>query len=70
MTDITCTRTAPRAGLLARLGRALGAFIAHQRREAELRAAIRTLRTFDDNLLADIGMPRDEIEARVRGEDA
>jgi uncharacterized protein YjiS (DUF1127 family) len=64
MTDLTCTP--PRAGILARLGGALLAAHAHYRREAELRAAIKALGRFDDRLLRDIGLPRDDIEARVR----
>lgn len=69
MTDMTCPRAAPRPGILASLARPIGAFVAARRREAEIRAAVRMLRTFDDKLLADIGIPRGEIAARVRGED-
>lgn len=67
MTDITCTP--PRSGVLARLGGLLRAAADHYRREAEIRNAIRALSRFDDHLLQDIGLPREAIEARVRGGD-
>ena len=65
MSDTTCTT--PRTGAAAALAAYLRATWRRQRREAGIRAAVRQLSRFDDNLLRDIGVPRGEIETRVRG---
>ena len=64
-------RAAPRSdvgapALLRRVMRGASAFLEHRARERSIAHGIRQLRTFDDRMLADIGLTRTDIEGGVR----
>ena len=65
MAEITCTT--PRTKAARTVADALRDWWHRRRREAEIRAAIHTLRGFDNHRLDDIGLPRSDIIRRVRG---
>ncbi len=65
MAQITCDT--PRSRDATGVVGALLAWWRRVRRESEIRDAIRLLNSLDDRLLDDIGLPRDDIVAGVRG---
>lgn len=59
-------RRAATGDLARRLARPLGALVREVNRQRELRRAPAYLATFDDRLLADIGLTRDRIRQAFR----